>query len=162
MAFFAHIGTGFALKPAAPKAPVILLITAAMSADLVCFLLMALGVAGESILAWTHGLFISGVWALVFGFTSGVILKNARAGVFTGIAVFGHWLIDFITHPMYGGDMKPDIPLFLEGSPKVGLGLYGNLAAAIIIDLAVLAAGIALYVHYRLSQAKPPATSPGE
>ena len=68
MAFFAHIGTGFALKPAAPKAPVILLITAAMSADLVCFLLMALGVAGESILAWTHGLFISGVWALVFGF----------------------------------------------------------------------------------------------
>ncbi|OHD53988.1 MAG: hypothetical protein A2014_08255 [Spirochaetes bacterium GWF1_49_6] len=158
MAFFAHMGAGFAMKPLAPKVPVGVLVAAGMWLDLVCFALMGLGVGGESILAWTHGLFMSGVWSIFVGVAAGLIMKNPRGGIVIGAAVFSHWIIDFITHPMAGGDLQPDIPLFLEGSPKVGLGLYRDMTVAIIVDIASLLAGIAVYVYSRLHLPKPPVT----
>jgi hypothetical protein len=149
MAGFAHIGMGFALKPVSPKVPVGVLIAAAMLIDLICFAMMGLGMSSESVLVWSHGLFISGVWSLAAGVAAGFIMKSARNGIVIGAAVFSHWILDFISHPMVGGDLQPDIPLFLEGSPKVGLGLYRTLPAAIITDIGLLIAGIAIYIYYR-------------
>jgi hypothetical protein len=38
------------------------------------------------------------------------------------------------------------LPLLFEGSPKVGLGLYNRVAAAIPVELGLFAAGIAVYL----------------
>ncbi|NIV39003.1 MAG: hypothetical protein GWN58_59155, partial [Anaerolineae bacterium] len=52
-----------------------------------------------------------------------------------------------ISHPMgMGHELPPDIPLFFAGSPKVGLGLYNSVAAALITDFGLLVAGIAVYL----------------
>jgi hypothetical protein len=55
-------------------------------------------------------------------------------------------MLDFISHPMgMGHYLPPDLPLLFEGSPKVGLGLYNSVAAALITDFGLLALGIAIY-----------------
>jgi hypothetical protein len=33
-----------------------------------------------------------------------------------GLIIFSHWVLDFITHPMFGG--PPDLPLLFDGSPN--------------------------------------------
>ena len=45
-----------------------------------------------------------------------------------------------------GRELPPDIPLLFEGSPKVGLGLYNSVAAALITDLGLFIAGITVYL----------------
>jgi hypothetical protein len=51
------------------------------------------------------------------------------------------------SHPMgMGRDLPPDLPLLFEGSPKVGLGLYNSVAAALVTDLGLLVGGIVVYL----------------
>ena len=38
------------------------------------------------------------------------------------------------------------MPLFFEGSPTVGLGLYSSMAIAVVADVGLLAVGIAIYL----------------
>lgn len=69
---------------------------------------------------------------------------KASLGVFV---VFSHWVLDFISHPMgLGKPLPPDLPLLFEGSPKVGLGLYNSVAAAVPVELGLFAAGIVVYL----------------
>jgi len=42
--------------------------------------------------------------------------------------------------------LPKDLPLFFEGSPKVGLGLYGTIAGALISEFGLLGAGIFIYL----------------
>ena len=71
-------------------------------------------------------------------------------GMILGLVVFSHWILDFIVH-------IPDLPLFLEGSPNLGLGLWGSgtgLIASIILELALFAIGIAIYLAWRKHHTK--------
>jgi hypothetical protein len=43
-------------------------------------------------------------------------------------------------------DLPPDLPLLFEGSPKVGLGLYNSVAAALVTDIGLLVGGIVVYL----------------
>jgi ABC-type Fe3+ transport system permease subunit len=45
-----------------------------------------------------------------------------------------------------GRDLPPDLPFLFEGSPKVGLGLYNSVAAALVTDIGLLIAGIVVYL----------------
>jgi hypothetical protein len=59
--------------------------------------------------------------------------------------VFSHWILDLIVH-------IPDLPLFLEGSLLLGLGLWGSgpgLIASIILEFTLLAGGLAIYLVFR-------------
>ncbi len=62
-----------------------------------------------------------------------------------GLAVFSHWVLDLVTHPMFGG--PPDLSLLFRGSPRVGFGLYSRigLALATPIELGLIALGYAIY-----------------
>jgi hypothetical protein len=53
--------------------------------------------------------------------------------------VASHWLFDYVTH-------RPDLPLY-PGGPKVGLGLWNSLPGTLIVELALYATGIALYLR---------------
>jgi hypothetical protein len=57
-------------------------------------------------------------------------------GVMAALVV-SHWLLDFITH-------RPDMPVY-PGGPKVGLGLWNAVAATIVVETAMFAAGVWIY-----------------
>ena len=70
-----------------------------------------------------------------------LIYRERRTAGIIGLVVFSHWVLDFIVHP-------PDLPLFLDDSPMVGLGLWTTrpgLVIAFILEFALLAGGIAIY-----------------
>jgi hypothetical protein len=150
--FFGHIGVGLAAQPIAPKAPLGALLFAATAIDTLSGVFMIAGIEGvgangTSSFPWSHGLFMSVVWAIA-GFALAFLLtRDRRTSIVIGLLVFSHWILDFISHPMgMGRDLPPDIPLLFEGSPKVGLGLYNSVAAALITDLGLLVAGIVVYL----------------
>ena len=150
--FFGHIGVGLAAKPVAPKAPLGALLFSATAIDTLWGVFALTGIealdfSGTSSLHWSHGLFMAVVWSLA-GFVIALLLtRDRRTSAVIGLLVFSHWLLDFISHPMgMGKELPPDLPLLFEGSPRVGLGLYNSLAAALITDFGLLAAGIAVYL----------------
>jgi len=153
MAGIAHVGVGFALKWAAPKAPVIGLLVAAEALDLLLIPLLAAPV-GTDTLSLTHGLFMAGVWSMAASALAALFRCDARTSLVIGFAVFSHWILDFITHPMgaiFGGKpLPPDLPLFFAGSPKVGLGLYnGSIGLAIVFDVGLTIVGAVAYIMFR-------------
>ena len=49
-----------------------------------------------------------------------------------------HWLLDFASH-------RPDLPVGLGESPKLGLELWRSLPATLAVELTLFAAGVVLY-----------------
>jgi hypothetical protein len=151
--FFGHIGVGLAAKPAAPRAPLGALLFAATAIDTLSGTFMITGIervdptTGASSGYWSHGLFMSIVWSFAGIALAYLLTRDRRTSFVIGLLVFSHWLLDFISHPMgMGRQLPPDIPLLFAGSPRVGLGLYNSVAAALITDLGLLVAGIAVYL----------------
>jgi hypothetical protein len=156
-----HLGIGFAAKRVAPKAPLWVLLVATEVLDLLSFLLMTIGIERMGITSidlsqgiqylspasvpWSHGLFMSVVWSVLAGAIGYIVYRDRRTGLVLGLVVFSHWVLDLIVH-------LPDLPLLFDGSPLVGLGLWGSgsgLVISGILELALLAAGIAIYVITR-------------
>jgi len=170
MGIFGHCAVGLAAKPAAPKAPLGVLLLATEILDV---LAIAFGWAGiESVKAgapWSHGLFMSAIWSVAAAWLVARIFHDRRAGVAAGLLVFSHWVLDFISHPIpfssfswrswqwsFGHPLEPDLPLLFNGSPKVGLGLYNSISAAeaTALELGMLALGAAVYATYRVRNRK--------
>lgn len=56
------------------------------------------------------------------------------------VVVASHWVLDLVTH-------RPDLPLTISGSDRVGLALWNYPSAAISVELLLFAAGIWIYVR---------------
>lgn len=149
---FGHIGVGLAAKPAAPKAPLGTLLLATAAIDTLCGVFMLTGIesvdaSGASSIPWSHGLFMAVVWTLAGFALAFLFSRDRRTSIVIGLLVFSHWVLDFISHPMgMGQNLPPDIPLLFEGSPKVGLGLYNSVVAALVTDFGLFFGGIAIYL----------------
>ncbi len=149
-----HAGAALAAKPAAPEVPYPVLLLAADGLDLVCFGLAAAGI--ERIQArpvpasmqtpsypWSHGLAAATTWSAAAGAVAAHHYRNRRTGGVIALLVLSHWLLDFIAH-------APDLPLLLDGSPKVGLSLEystdGELhrARGLAVEFTLLAAGFTI------------------
>lgn len=160
MSGLGHLAAGFAAKPAAPQIPLWVYLIASETNDLLYFVFTAVGLEKpvtttmnftegirylEPVLnPWSHGLFMSAVWAGLAGALAWLIYRDRRAGLILGLVVFSHWIFDFLMHS--------NLPLFFEGSPQVGLGLENTglgFLAITIFDLVVLAAGITIYFRTR-------------
>jgi hypothetical protein len=156
-----HFAVGLAVKPAAPKAPLWVLLLAGEVLDLLCFAFFAIGierngvsqtdlahglqVVTPGVIPWSHGLFMALVWSAAAGAMAVLFLRDRRAGLYLGLVVFSHWLLDFIVHP-------GELPLFLNGSPTVGLGLWSTgpgLVLAGVLEVALFAGGLAIYLGWR-------------
>ncbi len=156
-----HLGVGFAVKRLAPKAPLWVLLVASEALDLLCFAFMSLGIEQmaestvdlasgiqyltEGSVPWSHGLLMSLVWSLVFGALASLLWRDRRTGLAVGLIVFSHWVLDFIVH-------LPDLPVLFEGSPLLGLGLWGSgpgLIVSGVIEVALLVGGVAVYWRTR-------------
>ena len=78
------------------------------------------------------------LWALLFGGAFFAFKKYRAGAVMLGAIVISHWFLDVIAH-------RPDMPVFLKG-PYLGLGLWNSVPASIIVEEAMLAAGVYLYL----------------
>jgi membrane-bound metal-dependent hydrolase YbcI (DUF457 family) len=99
---------------------------------------------------WSHGLFMSLVWSLTAAALAWLVYRERRTAGLIGLVVFSHWGLDFLMHS--------NLPLFFAGSPQVGLGLENSgpgLTFMTILDLALVSAGIAVYLLGRRRTAPP-------
>jgi hypothetical protein len=157
MAGLTHLGVGLAAKPAAPNIPLTILILSACAIDIIWGVFFLAGLEGlpepgaEVTNAWSHGLFMAVIWSLLASMVARLVSGEARTSLVVGLLVFGHWIVDFISHPMTA--VFPDdsgLPLLFEGSPVVGLGLWGSQLGVAIGEYGILVLGLAIYISTRL------------
>jgi hypothetical protein len=87
----------------------------------------------------THSLIAGIVWAMLLAVFSRGFYRDTRALVVIGAGVLSHWGLDVIAH-------RPDLPV-LPGGPFVGLGLWNSIAATVVLELTMFAAGLYLYTR---------------
>ncbi len=151
--FIGHFAVGFAAKRVAPRTSLATLIVAAQLVDLVWPILVLLGIEVVRIdpgntaftpldfvhYPWTHSLVMVAIWAVVFGLAYRMRTGYGRGAGVVGALVLSHWVLDWISH-------RPDLPL-APGAVKVGLGLWNSRPATVIVEGALFAAGLAVYLR---------------
>lgn len=160
MSGIGHLAAGFAAKPSAPKIPLLVLLAASETNEILYFLFTAIGVEEKAVITfsfsegarhltqtsnpWSHGLFMSFVWSLLVGGAGFLVYKDRRGGLLLGAVALSHWILDFLMHS--------NLLLAFDGSPRVGLGLENSgpgLLFMTVFDLVILGAGIFLYFRAR-------------
>jgi len=158
--FVGHYGVSFGAKRADRTIPLWVLFLAVQLLDVIWAPLILLGVEKVRIvpgitasnpldlfyMPYTHGLLAAIAWSVVGGIAYSVLFRPTavRSSVIVGLAVFSHWVLDFIVH-------RPDLPLY-DNSMKVGLGLWNHPALALALEMLLLFGGIWLCFRGQLSQ----------
>jgi membrane-bound metal-dependent hydrolase YbcI (DUF457 family) len=149
--FIGHFAVGFAGKKIAPRAPLAGLLLAALFADVLWPVLVAVGaehvriVPGDTVYTplefvsypWSHSLLMLIIWGGFFAAYYRARPDGRRIGLVLGALVVSHWVLDWITH-------RADMPLWPRG-PKYGLALWNNPGATMAVELAMFAVGVFLY-----------------
>jgi hypothetical protein len=86
---------------------------------------------------YSHSLVGALVWAVIAGLLMAA-LRGRTAGLWVGIAVFSHFVLDVPMH-------TPDLPIAGNDSLKIGFGLWNHRNLALIAELVVLLGGLAIY-----------------
>ena len=149
-----HLAIAFATKPLARKVPLIVLLIAAELLDLLAFGFIAIRLertAPDPWIPWSHGLFMSAVWSLAAGAVAYVLYRDRRAGAVVGLAVFSHWVLDFISH-------SHDLPVLFARTPLLGLGLESSVPIGLAMELTLLVVGVAIYIASRKRRTSPSGT----
>jgi hypothetical protein len=162
----AHLAAGLVAKRIAPKAPLVVLLVASESLDILWGVFAFTGLDTSRYSPWSHGLFMAAVWTLLASLLAMRIYHSRRTALIIALVVFSHWLLDLISHPMgvLGLGNQPDLPLLFDGSIKVGLGLYTlhSLAVVTAIELGLLALGLWVYLPTTRRFRKDPSALPGD
>jgi hypothetical protein len=153
MAGLAHAGVGLASKRIAPTVPVWILVIAAYAIDLIWGIFFFAGIErlpepnSPTTNPWSHGLFMAVVWSILIGLITALISRNRRTSLIIGLLVFSHWIVDFISHPMtavFPG--ATGLPLFFDGSPTIGLGVWRTQLGVNIGEYGTLILGFVIYI----------------
>jgi len=158
--FVGHYGVSFAAKKAEPSIPLWVLFIAVQLLDVLWAPFILLGIEKVRIvpgitasnpldlyyMPYTHSLVAAVGWsvaaAAVYSFVTRGVPKRAAAVV--AIAVFSHWVLDFLVH-------RPDLPLY-DNTAKVGLGLWNLPAIALGLEAALLFGGMWLYFQLGIAR----------
>ena len=167
--FIGHFALGYAAKRWAPSLSLAALFAAALFADLLWPVLVALGIEQVRIAPgitastplefisypYSHSLLTLTLFGAAFGWA--VRLRASRdAAPITAVAptapvahvapgtivfllVISHWVLDVVTH-------IPDLPLY-PGGPKFGLGLWNFVTATLVTETVMFAAGVWIYAR---------------
>jgi len=145
--FFGHLAAGMAAKRIAPEVPLGALLVSGTAIDTLWGVFSIAGIEAPAVavgetktIAWSHGLPMAVVWALVGCAIAYLFTRNRRTSIVIGCVVFSHWVLDFVS-------LAPLLPLAFEGSLTVGLGLYSSMVVAVIADLGLLVLSIAIYLQ---------------
>jgi hypothetical protein len=161
--FVGHYGVSFAAKRVSASIPLWALFLAVQWLDVLWAPLVLLGVEKVRIvpgftatnpldlyyMPYTHSLVAASLWSVAAAFAYRLMARPAGSGAGTtvGLAVFSHWLLDFIVH-------KPDLPLY-DDTAKVGLGLWDRPALALGLEAILLFGGMWLFLTRRPMRVLP-------
>src|SRR6267154_1673408 len=130
--FVGHYSVAFACRTERNKIPLWVLFVAVQFLDYIWATLVLLGIEKLRVIK---------------GFTAGSMLDSyfhpyshslIAAVLWSGVAVFSHWILDLIAHPH-------DLPIY-DNIAKVGFGLWNYRDPEFALEIALLALGIALYL----------------
>lgn len=153
--FIGHFAVGLGAKRVAPAVSLGTLFLAAQFADLLWPTLVLLGIEkveirpGATVVTpldfvsypYSHSLVMLVVWAvLLAGAYVFVGRGRVRAALVIAGVVVSHWVLDVVSH-------RPDVPVTINGDLRLGLGLWNSPAATVIVEAAMLATGIYLYLR---------------
>jgi len=153
--FLGHFGLGFGTKKAVPEVSLGTLFLAGQFADLLWPTLLLLGIERVEIdpgatrvtpldfvsYPYSHSLLMLCVWGVAFALIYAAIRRSRwRAAVALALLVVSHWVLDVVTH-------RPDMPLTVSGSTKLGLGLWSSVPGTLAAELIVFLVGFALYAR---------------
>ena len=153
--FVGHYSVAFAIKSDKNRIPLWVLFTAVQFLDYIWATLVLLGIeklrvikgftAGSMLDSYYHPYSHSLIAAIVWSGIAAMIYKSVwrakaskAAALLVGLAVFSHWILDFIAHPR-------DLPIY-DNTWKVGLGLWNYRAPEFALEIALIAGGIILYL----------------
>jgi hypothetical protein len=154
--FIGHFALGFGTKRAVPTVSLGTLFIACQLADLLWPTLVLLGVEvvkiqpGDTAVTpltfvsypYSHSLVALLIWGALFG-AAYVLIRKSRvaAGVAIGALVVSHWVLDVLTH-------RPDMPVAIGGSTRLGLGLWDSLPATVAVELLLFVVGVVIYARF--------------
>jgi hypothetical protein len=158
--FLGHFGAAFALKHFEPKLSLGTLFLAVQLADILWGAFLLLGweqvridpgytaVTPLQFLHYpiSHSLLGMAGWAVAmaavyYSWPTRDTSRHWQAAALVGLAVLSHYLLDLIVH-------VPDLPLSGDSPIRLGLGLWNHPVATLLLELACLAAGVAVYVAW--------------
>jgi hypothetical protein len=64
-----------------------------------------------------------------------------RAALVMGLLVYSHWALDALSH-------RPDLPLWPGSDTMIGLGLWNSVPGTLLVESALFAAGVAIYLRH--------------
>jgi hypothetical protein len=151
--FIGHFALAFAAKRVAPRRSLGTLFLAAQFVDLLWPTLLLLGVERVVIdptlsgapldfvhYPISHSLVATVAWGALLALGCYALTRDRRGALVVGVLVVSHWLLDLIVH-------RPDLPLWIEGGPRLGLGLWNWPIAELGVELALFAVCFALYLR---------------
>ena len=156
--FVGHYGVSFATKRVDDSIPLWILFLAVQWLDVIWAPLVLIGIEKVRIVSgftatnpldlyympYTHSLIAASLWSVAAACLYHVVRRpKVTASVFVGLAVFSHWVLDFIVH-------VPDLPLY-DNAAKVGLGLWNQPILAFSLEAALLLVAMTIYLQARQS-----------
>ena len=153
--FVGHSSVAFAIKTDENRIPLWVLFIAVQFLDYIWATLVLLGIeklrvikgftAGSMLDSYYHPYSHSFIAALIWSALVALVYKkfwqakaSNWAALLVALAVFSHWILDFIAHPR-------DLAIY-DNKWKVGLGLWNHRGLEFGLEIALLAGGIVLYL----------------
>jgi hypothetical protein len=152
--FIGHFAVGLSAKAIKPQVSLGTYFLAAQFVDLLWPSLLLFGIErvgiapGNTVVTpldfisypISHSLVMAVVWAIVAVIVIYLIKKDFSSALLVGLCVASHWFLDFLTH-------RPDLPLTLSETTKVGLGLWNYKLATVLIEVAMFIGAIIWYAR---------------
>lgn len=150
--FIGHFGVAFAAKKVAPKISLGVLFMACQFMDLIWPALVLLGIEKVSVephatafnsinfeyYPFTHSLVGAILLSMIFRWLYYAFTKDRRSSWIVSAVVLSHWVLDWIVH-------KPDLPLSINNTHPMGLGLWNSVIGTVIVESALFFGGYYLY-----------------
>lgn len=154
--FVGHYGVSFATKKVDASVPLWVLFLAVQWLDVIWAPLVLLGIEKVRIvpgftatnpldlyyMPYTHSLVAALVWSAAAAGAYRLLSRaTTRTSLLIGLAVFSHWILDFVVH-------RPDLALY-DNTAKVGLGLWNYPALAFGLEALILFGGVVAFLRVR-------------
>ena len=151
--FIGHYGAGFAGKKVDGRPSLGTLFFAAQFLDLLWPVLILTGIESVKIVPglmaaspldftnypYSHSLFFTVLWGILFGVVYFLMRKNLKSSILLGSLVVSHWVLDLIVH-------RPDLPIFPWSELKAGLSLWNSVPVSFIIEVSIFSIGVFFYI----------------
>jgi len=94
---------------------------------------------------YSHGILMALVWTFLIYFFVRIYTMRKKFAVIMALGTFSSILINVITFPA-------EIPLLLQNSPKIGIGLSNYIYLDFVFEVLILVAG--MYLYFKSSYSK--------